>query len=204
MAKTRKQIIGDLGESLVCRYLENKGYSIIDRNYWKPWGEIDIIAKKNRFFSKKEEKLCFIEVKTVTRENIFIDKKDKNNLNDANKEGKITFFSHLKALLGQESFLFVFRETGKKDKNVSYETQKDEKIISQETFDDKDIEYRPENNLHYNKLKRLSRVIMSYLAERHGKESVTRETDWRFDVAIVYLDTKKKESKIKYLKDIIL
>jgi putative endonuclease len=54
---------GNLGEGLACRYLERKGFYIIERNYWKKWGEIDIIAQK-------DGKTRFIEVKSVSRENI--------------------------------------------------------------------------------------------------------------------------------------
>ena len=61
MAKTVKREIGDLGEGIVCKYLENKGYSVVERNYLRPWGEIDVIARKG-------EVLHFIEVKSVTRE----------------------------------------------------------------------------------------------------------------------------------------
>ena len=61
MAKTAKRNTGDLGEEIACKYLENKGYVVIERNYLRPWGEIDIIAKKN-------DRLYFVEVKTVTRE----------------------------------------------------------------------------------------------------------------------------------------
>jgi putative endonuclease len=61
MAKTDKRAKGDTGEGVAAKYLENKGYLIVERNYWKPWGEIDIVAKKGL-------NLCFVEVKTVTRE----------------------------------------------------------------------------------------------------------------------------------------
>ena len=59
--KTQKKIIGDLGEGITCNYLKNKGFKLVGRNYWKPWGEIDVIVKKG-------EKLYFVEVKTVSRE----------------------------------------------------------------------------------------------------------------------------------------
>ena len=59
--KTQKREIGDLGESLACRFLENKGYTVLDRNFLKKCGEIDIIAKD------KAKKLRFVEVKTVSR-----------------------------------------------------------------------------------------------------------------------------------------
>ncbi len=61
MTKTKKRATGDLGEGIVCQHLENKGFTIIERNYWRPWGELDIVAKK-------EDKVHFVEVKTVTRE----------------------------------------------------------------------------------------------------------------------------------------
>jgi len=59
--KTEKQIIGKLGEDLVCRFLIGKGYKIIERNYLKKWGEIDIVAKS-------EDVIHFVEVKTVRKE----------------------------------------------------------------------------------------------------------------------------------------
>ena len=64
MAKklTTKQV-GNLGEDIAVRFLMKRGYLITDRNYWKKWGEIDIIAQKNGM-------LHFVEVKTVSRENI--------------------------------------------------------------------------------------------------------------------------------------
>lgn len=67
MAKTAKRRIGDTGEEVACKYLINKGFSVIERNYLKPWGEIDIIAQKGGGQTKK---LYFIEVKTVTRKTI--------------------------------------------------------------------------------------------------------------------------------------
>ena len=58
---TEKQKIGQIGEDIAVKYLENKGFSIIERNYRKKYGEIDIVAKKN-------EKVHFIEVKSVSCE----------------------------------------------------------------------------------------------------------------------------------------
>ncbi len=54
-----RQRIGKLGEDIVCNYLENNNYKIINRNFSCRQGEIDIVAKD---INKKE--LVFIEVKT--------------------------------------------------------------------------------------------------------------------------------------------
>lgn len=55
----RKIHLGTLGEQLAQRFLQKKGYEILESNFTCPLGEIDIIAKDGGF-------LCFIEVKTRT------------------------------------------------------------------------------------------------------------------------------------------
>lgn len=52
-----KKLLGKLGEKIASRYLKIKGYRIICRNFASPFGEIDIVARKDRF-------IIFIEVKT--------------------------------------------------------------------------------------------------------------------------------------------
>src|SRR3989338_2174950 len=52
-----KREFGDVGEKIAEKYLQEKGYAIIVRNYRKTYGEIDLIAKKDNM-------LVFIEVKT--------------------------------------------------------------------------------------------------------------------------------------------
>jgi len=56
---TPKRKLGDIGEKIARGYLKKQGYHILEQNYQKPWGEIDIIAQKNK-------ELIFIEVKTRT------------------------------------------------------------------------------------------------------------------------------------------
>ncbi len=56
---TQKAELGKSGEDLACRYLVDKGYRIIERNFRKPWGELDIIAKS------LDKTLVFVEVKTM-------------------------------------------------------------------------------------------------------------------------------------------
>lgn len=50
------QKLGNIGEEIACRYLREKLYIILARNYRTPGGEIDIVAKK-------KDLLVFIEVK---------------------------------------------------------------------------------------------------------------------------------------------
>jgi|SRR3989338_4883860 len=54
------QKIGELGEDIACRWLGKKGFTIIDRNYTKKWGEIDIVAERRGVTH-------FVEVKSSKR-----------------------------------------------------------------------------------------------------------------------------------------
>lgn len=53
-----KKSLGQIGEDVATEYLRKNGYKIIERNYKKPWGEIDVIAKK-------DNTIFFFEVKTL-------------------------------------------------------------------------------------------------------------------------------------------
>ncbi len=120
-----KKKIGNLGENIACRFLVKRSFKILDRNYSKKWGEIDIVAEK-------EGILRFIEVKTI----------------------------------------------------VSYETDR----------------YRPEENVHYQKLKRLSRVIQTYLLDK----KVSYETEWQIDILAIFLDIENKKARFRFTENIII
>lgn len=132
MELTEKQVVGNLGEKISANFLVAKGYSIIAKNYRKKLGEIDIVAKK-------KEKIHFVEVKTVSRDNL---------LNPIHKE--------------MDAF-------------------------------------RPEDNVHGWKQKRLARAIQCYIAQNK-----LGETEWQFDVITVFLDRKNKLARVKVLENIIL
>lgn len=56
--KTQKQIVGKKGEEIAVKHLVKQNYRILDRNYRKKWGELDIIAEKDKvihFFEVKSE-----------------------------------------------------------------------------------------------------------------------------------------------------
>lgn len=56
MAQTKKQF-GDFGERLAERHLQEKGYTILARNFRSRFGELDLIAQD-------KDTLVFVEVKT--------------------------------------------------------------------------------------------------------------------------------------------
>jgi len=144
---SEKQKIGEMGENLAERFLVKHGFSVLDRNYTKKWGELDIVIEK-------DNKIHFIEVKSVSYETL-----------------KDVFISSLH-----------------KYDDVSYETS------------DNIDSYRPEDNMHPWKMKRMSRTIQTYLLDRR----IDEDKDWQVDLLIVYLDMNNKKAKIKVVKDIIL
>ena len=57
--RAKNRIKGNIGEDIACKYLMERGFAISERNYRKPWGELDIVAVKDK-------DIHFIEVKSVT------------------------------------------------------------------------------------------------------------------------------------------
>ena len=57
MKKFSTQNIGEKGEEYTVKFLEKKKYKILERNYSKRYGEIDIIAENKNY-------IVFVEVKT--------------------------------------------------------------------------------------------------------------------------------------------
>ena len=52
---------GKLGENIAKKYLINQGFTVLDANYRKKWGELDLVVKKR-------DTIHFVEVKTVSYE----------------------------------------------------------------------------------------------------------------------------------------
>ncbi len=50
---------GNIGENVACDFIKGQGFLVVDRNYQKSWGELDIVAIK-------DEVIHFFEVKSVT------------------------------------------------------------------------------------------------------------------------------------------
>lgn len=120
--------MGALGEALARKYLKQKGFAIRESNYRKQWGEVDVIAERNR-------KIHFVEVKAI-----------------AQKRGG-----------GANS-------------------------------------YRPEENVHPQKLKRLFATVYSYLEEREKGGNVA----WQLDVIAVEINEAARLAKVRVLEDVTL
>jgi len=100
--------------------------------------------------------------------------------NFTRKYGEIDVIAENQAILH-----FIEVKTVTRDLSVSHE---------------KSDSYRPEDNLHPWKLKRLSRVIQVYLL----KPNIPEDKEWQFDVVVVYLDMERRLARVKLINDIVL
>lgn len=129
--KQQNKKIGNIGEEIAARYLQKHDFQILDRNYLKKWGEIDIVARRTGV-------IHFVEVKTV-----------------------------------------------------SYETKEYLKSsVSRGTW-------KPEDNVHPYKIRKLNRAIESWLHEKRV------DADWQIDVLAVKVVLSEKYATVKHLPNII-
>jgi len=83
---TSKRELGNLGEKIALEYLKKNGYQILERNYQRKWGEIDIIAQL-------KEKIVFVEVKS------------KSKGMASRPEENVNFFKQKRLIRAAESYL---------------------------------------------------------------------------------------------------
>jgi putative endonuclease len=57
----KKNQVGAFGEQITVNYLKKQGFVVLETNYLKKWGEIDVVARETN-------KIHFVEVKTVSYE----------------------------------------------------------------------------------------------------------------------------------------
>lgn len=69
MHKSKTSQTGEIGESIACIFLRSKGFSVIERNYRKAWGEIDIIATYRNIVHFVEVKSFSGNLDNISREN---------------------------------------------------------------------------------------------------------------------------------------
>jgi len=124
--------IGRIGEDIAAQWLKKKQFEIVEQNYLKKYGEIDIVARET------DGKIHFIEVKTV-----------------------------------------------------SYETkQKLDWAVSHETW-------RPEENVHSDKIARFKRVIETWILENNLK------SEWVIDIITVRVVPREKFARVKLIGNVI-
>jgi len=129
--KFQNKSTGSLGEKLAADYLVKRSFVLLEMNYLRPWGEIDVIVKK-------DDKVHFVEVKTV-----------------------------------------------------SYETRAYlESAVTHGTW-------RPEENVHQYKLKKLNRAIETWISENNWLGDV------QIDVAAVRVVPRETYSTINIVSNII-
>ena len=63
----KKNKVGAYGEEIACKYLKNKGHSILETNFLKKWGELDIVSRET---VESKDVIHFVEVKTVSYETV--------------------------------------------------------------------------------------------------------------------------------------
>ena len=130
--KRHNKETGSLGEKIAAGYLQKQGFTVLEMNYLKKWGEIDVVAKK-------ADKIHFVEVKTV-----------------------------------------------------SYGTKQElEQAVTHGTW-------RPEENVHAYKIKKLSRAIESWLGEHKWNG------DWQIDVIGIRIVPRETYATVKYINNIVL
>lgn len=110
MALTHKQKIGQIGENVAVKHFVKLRFKILDRNYRKKWGEIDIIAKKDNI-------LHFIEVKSVSYETFPSAKSGSSDVSyeTLRPEENIHFWKRKRLARAIQTYLM--------EKNVSCETE---------------------------------------------------------------------------------
>ena len=128
MLKSKTSQIGAIGEEIACVFLQRKGFKIIETNYRKPLGEIDIIAEKNG-------EVRFIEVKAVSAE-----------LNQFSRESN---------------------------------------------------SYRPEEQIHPAKLKKIARTAQLYMANRED------DREYQIDAVGVILDPITRKAQCRLFEQIL-
>lgn len=138
--KGQRNKVGACGELTALKYLEKKGFTLVERNYLRKCGEIDLIMKEEtaRSSASSGQVLHFVEVKTV-----------------------------------------------------SYETKA--ALQHAQTHDS----WRPEEQVHAFKLKKLSRTIELWCHEQ------SYDGDWCIDVVAVRIVLDPPYATVKYLENIV-
>ena len=158
---SEKRQFGNFAEDIASMFLMKRGHKIIERNYLKKWGELDIVSRENN-------QIHFIEVKSQR-----VSCETNNKFNE-------TFVSRN---VSQGCFTF-------KDIKV---------FISRESDNENGDDYRPEENVHFWKQKRIIRAIQTYLLER----KVHEDQEWQIDIITTKVDFSQKTAILKHIENVV-
>ena len=87
-----KKLLGLVGEKQAVKFLKSKKYKILETNYKRPTGEIDVIAKDGEY-------TVFIEVKTRTSDAFGVPSQAVDNKKQAKYHKTALFYLREKGLL---------------------------------------------------------------------------------------------------------
>lgn len=90
--------IGEVGEGIAVKYLEKHGYKILDRNYRKKWGELDIITEKDGI-------IHFVEVKTKNVKTRVFTENEFSRENSFLPEERVNFNKRRRLLRAIQTYL---------------------------------------------------------------------------------------------------
>ena len=186
--------IGEYGEKIAQEYLENKGYTILARNFHKKWGEIDIICSVPRGTTKLGNNVPRGTLEAGKNKNV----------------PRRTFLSWLESLIKKsDSFgkYSVPRGTYKPH-NVPRPPAprlrraggtNDDKIVFVEVKTTRSRSIRPEDNVTYAKQKKLIRTCRMYLEENRYSQDI----DWQIDVIAILLDSRTNKAIITHIEQAV-
>lgn len=106
-------LFGKKGEELACEFLKTQGFEILKRNFYSKFGEIDIIAKKDKI-------LHFIEVKSTQGDYEVEYRLDNKKYNKIIKTIEYYFMKYKNDENYQLDLLCVYKDDIKLLENISY------------------------------------------------------------------------------------
>lgn len=198
-SKTQK--IGEIGEKIAEMFLVKQGFTIIDRNFTHKLGEIDFIAKKSA-------KIYFFEVKSIigkNRKNIIEQEPTTTNVTREtyiNNVSRVTNYGirQKSTILERETPVKHIKSRLNTDKGQIKDTQDVSDVYKNVVGTESSVAltkvscetYNPFENMSYSKMRKFSKVVEIYLAQKR----VSRETKWQIDGLGVVLTKNPETGKV--------
>ena len=228
-SKTQK--IGEIGEKIAEMFLVKQGFIIVEKNFTHKLGEIDIIAQKDRkiyFFEvksiigKNKENIGVQEPdkNNVTRETCInnVSRVTKTDIRqNFAKNDRETSVKHIKSRIEPFKRRYVAyindvqnileNRNSVSNSNCSvpdkYVSRLPDMPATQSRWQVGET-YNPFQNMSYSKMRKFSKVVEIYLAQKN----VSRETKWQIDGLGVVLsknpDTGKIFGTVKRIENVVI